>query len=186
MSGGESLAGRILLAMPGMFDPNFERSAIAMYVHDEGGALGIGIGQLRAGIGFHDVLVEVGIDPGLAPDCPVHHGGPVEPGRGFILHSPDWLEEDSILAEPLGAISGSMAILQAIAAGEGPERWLFALGYAGWGPGQLDDEMSRHGWYVAQGRPEILFEIPAEQRWRATWDAEGIDPAQLSTTTGNA
>lgn len=186
MSEAEYLEGRILLAMPGMVDPNFERSVTAVYAHDAHGALGVGIGHLRAGITFHGLLEEVGVDPGVAPDCPVHHGGPVEPGRGFVLHSADWSDEDTIVVPPLGALSGSIAVLRAIAAGNGPKRWLMALGYAGWGPGQLDGEMRYHGWFAATGRPEILFDISAEQRWSATWKAEGINPAQLVGRTGTA
>jgi putative transcriptional regulator len=186
MSEPEYLAGRILLAMPGMVDPNFERSVTAVCVHDELGALGVGIGHLRAGIGFHDLLREVGIEPGAAPDCPVHHGGPVEPGRGFVLHSPDWRDEDTIEVPALGALSASLEVLKAIAGGRGPEKWLMALGYAGWGPGQLDAEMRYHGWFAATGWPEILFETPADRRWAATWEAEGINPAQLVGQTGTA
>ena len=186
MSEGEYLTGRILLAMPGMADPNFGRSVIALCVHDAQGALGIGIGHLREGVGFHELLAEVGVEPGVAPDCPVHHGGPVEPGRGFVIHSPDWSNEDTILVPGFGALSGSLDVLKAITAGTGPKNWLMALGYAGWGPGQLDNEMRYHGWYAAAGRPEILYETPAEQRWAATWKAEGINPAQLVGRTGTA
>jgi len=186
MSEAQYLSGRLLLAMPGMFDPRFEHSVNVMCVHDEHGALGIGIGQLRSGVCFHEVLEELDIDPGVAPDCPVHHGGPVEPGRGFILHSTDWGGTDTIEVQPLCGLSASLDILRAIAEGRGPSRWLFALGYAGWGAGQLEGEMRQHGWYAAEGRQEILFDTPAEQRWAATWKAEGIDPALLSTTTGRA
>jgi putative transcriptional regulator len=186
MTHADYLDGRILLAMPGMADPNFERSVTAICVHDEHGALGVGIGHLRAGIRFHGLLEEVGVDPGVAPDCPIHHGGPVEPGRGFVLHSPDRSDEDTIVVPPLGALSGSLAVLRAIAEGTGPKRWLMALGYAGWGAGQLDGEMRYHGWFAATGRPEILFETAVENRWAATWKAEGINPAQLVGRTGTA
>lgn len=186
MSDAQYLSGRLLLAMPGMFDPRFEHSVNVICVHDEQGALGIGVGHLRHGVLFHEVLEELGIDPGVAPDCPVHHGGPVEPGRGFILHSTDWGGTDTIEVQPLCALSASLDILRAIAEGRGPSHWLFALGYAGWGAGQLEGEMQQHGWYAAEGAPKILFETPAEQRWMATWRAEGIDPALLSNTTGRA
>lgn len=186
MSEAQYLSGRLLLAMPGMGDPRFDRAVIAMCVHDENGAFGIGIGHIRAGIRFHELLAELGIDPGQAPDCAVHHGGPVEPGRGFVLHSADWEGEGTIEVNPLCALSASLDILKAIAEGRGPSRWLIALGYAGWGEGQLDGEMRRHGWYAAQGRPEILFDTPAEKRWTATWKAEGIDPALLASETGRA
>lgn len=186
MTDAQYLTGRLLLALPGIGDPRFEHAAIALCVHDQNGAFGLGVGHLRAGIGFRDLLEDVGIDPGVAPDCPVHHGGPVEPGRGFVLHSDDWGGEGTVAVEPLGALSGSLDVLRAIAEGRGPSRWLFALGYSGWGPGQLDEEMRRHGWFAAEGRQDIIFGTPAEQRWNAAWHAEGIDPALLSSETGRA
>ncbi|MBW8784332.1 MAG: YqgE/AlgH family protein [Novosphingobium sp.] len=186
MSEAEYLTGRLLLAMPGMADPRFARAVIAMCVHDENGALGIGIGHVRSGLNFHELLENVGIEPGQAPDCPVHHGGPVEPSRGFVLHSPEWSDGETIKVGDGWALSASLDLLREIAAGGGPERWLIALGYAGWGAGQLDGEMRRHGWYAAQGRPELLFGTPAETRWAATWRAEGVDPALLANTTGRA
>lgn len=180
------LAGRLLLAMPGMFDPRFERSVNVMCVHDENGAMGIGIGHVREGVRFRDLLEEVGVDPGNAPDCPVLHGGPVEPGRGFILHSTDWGGADTIEVNPLCSLSASVDILRAIAEGRGPSRWIMALGYAGWGAGQLENELHHHGWYVANGYKEILFDTTVDARWMATWRAENIDPALLSTETGHA
>ena len=180
------LSGRLLLAMPGMTDLRFERSVNVMCVHDEHGALGVGVNALRDGLRFHDVLEELGIDPGVAPNGAVHHGGPVEPGRGFLLHSADWGGADTIAVNPLCALSASMDVLRAIAEGRGPSRWLMALGYAGWAPGQLEDEMRGHGWYAADGHREVLFDTPAVERWNAAWRAEGIDPALLSYETGNA
>lgn len=185
-----SLAGKLLLAMPGMADPRFERAVIAMCVHDENGAIGLGIGRKRAGIGFHELLKQVDIDPGRAPDCAVHHGGPVEPGRGFVLHTTDWGGDDTLLVEPPGtqpfAMSASIDILRAIADGKGPERWLIALGYAGWGEGQLDEEMTRHGWFAAASDPNLLFETPADERWVGAFRKEGIDPRMLVGETGVA
>ena len=186
MTEARYLAGRLLLAMPGMGDPRFDRAVIAMCVHDENGAFGLGIGHVRSGVTFHELLRELEIDPGVAPDCPVHHGGPVEPGRGFVLHSEDWNSPDTLEVPGLGALSASLDILRAIAEGKGPERWLIALGYAGWAPGQLDAEMTRHGWFAAEGRMDVVFGVPAEARWAATWRAEGIDPALLASETGRA
>lgn len=180
------LAGRFLLALPGMGDPRFDHAVIALCRHDEHGAFGLGVGDVLPGLKFHDLLEDVGIDPGSAPDCPVHSGGPVEPGRGFVLHSADWTGEDTVQIDGFGALSGSLEVLRAIAEGRGPERFVFALGYAGWGPGQLDGEMRRHGWYAADGKPDVLWETTADQRWLAAWKAEGIDPALLSSQTGRA
>ncbi|MCX7865020.1 MAG: YqgE/AlgH family protein [Novosphingobium sp.] len=186
MTEAHYLSGRLLLAMPGMFDPRFERSVSVMCIHDENGALGIGIGHVHPGVRFRALLKEIGIDPGDAPDREVLYGGPVEPGRGFILHSTDWIGAETITVGSLCALSASVEILQAIARGRGPRHWLMALGYAGWAPGQLENEMRHHGWHAAQGRSEILWETPAEARWAATWRAEGIDPALLASTTGRA
>lgn len=180
------LSGRLLLALPGMGDPRFDRAVIAMCVHDEHGALGIGLGEVLQGVSFRDLLEDVGIVPGHAPEVPVLAGGPVEPARGFVLHSPDWGGEGTLHVEPLGALSASLDVLRAIAEGRGPRRFLFALGYAGWAPGQLDGEMRRHGWHAAEGRPAILWDTPAERRWTAAWQAEGIEPALLASQTGRA
>ena len=184
------LSGKLLLAMPGMADPRFERAVIAMCVHDENGAIGIGVGHKRAGITFRGLLTQLDIDPGDAPDCAIHHGGPVEPGRGFILHSTDWGGQDTLQVNgergELFAMSGTIDVLRAIAEGRGPKRWIAALGYAGWGEGQLDEEMTRHGWFAAQTDTNILFDMPTDERWAATFKAEGIDPRLLASETGAA
>ncbi len=184
------LSGKLLLAMPGMADPRFERAVIALCVHDENGAVGIGIGHKRAGLRFRGLLKQLDIDPGAAPDCAVHHGGPVEPGRGFVLHSSDWGGQDTLKVVgqkgDLCAMTGTIDVLRAIAEGRGPTRWIAALGYAGWGEGQLEEEMTRHGWFAADGKPEILFDTPTDERWGAAFKAEGVDPRLLSSVTGVA
>ena len=184
------LSGKLLLAMPGMADARFERAVIAMCMHDQNGAIGIGIGHKRAGISFRGLLRQLDIDPGAAPDCAVHHGGPVEPGRGFVLHSSDWDGEDSVKVDgPKGeifAMTGTIDVLRAIAEGMGPSRWIVALGYAGWDEGQLDEEMTRHGWFAARAESRILFDTPTDERWAAAFKAEGIDPRLLANETGAA
>lgn len=184
------LSGKFLLAMPGMGDPRFERAIIAMCAHDENGAVGIGIGQKRAGMRLRGLLSQLDIDPGVAPDCAIHHGGPVEPGRGFVLHSTDWGGQDSLkVVGPAGelfAMTGTIDILRAIADGKGPSEWLVALGYAGWSEGQLDEEMTRHGWFAADADPSILFHVPTDERWSATFKTAGIDPRLLVNQTGAA
>ena len=184
------LSGKLLLAMPGMADPRFERAVIALCVHDENGAIGIGVGHKRAGISFRGLLKQLDLDPGQAPDCAVHHGGPVEPGRGFILHSSDWGGQDTLHVNgdhgAIFAMTGTIDVLRAIAEGGGPSRWIAALGYAGWGEGQLDEEMTRHGWFAAHGDSKILFETPTDERWAASFKAEGIDPRLLASETGAA
>lgn len=184
------LSGKLLLAMPGMADPRFERAVIAVCVHDQDGAVGIGVGHKRAGISFRGLLKQLDIDPGQAPDCAVHHGGPVEPGRGFVLHSTDWGGQDSLQVNGpdgvLFSMTGTMDVLKAIAEGRGPSKWIVALGYAGWGEGQLDEEMTRHGWFAAHGDSAILFDTPTDERWAAAFKADGIDPRLLASETGAA
>src|SRR5437764_9583713 len=184
------LSGKLLLAMPGMADPRFERAAIAICVHDENGAVGVGVGHKRAGISFRGLLRQLDIEPGEAPDCAVHHGGPVEPGRGFVLHSSDWGGQDTLHVNgdsgELFAMTGTIDVLRAIAEGRGPKQWIVALGYAGWGEGQLDEEMTRHGWFAARADAGLLFDKPADERWAAAFKAEGIDPRLLASETGAA
>lgn len=186
MPDNSSLAGRFLLALPGMGDPRFRRSVIAMMIHDQDGALGIGLGGLRTGLGLHALLEDLDIDPGKAPDCDILDGGPVEQQRGFVLHSPEWQGNGTILAGDLCAMTASLEILHAIAEGRGPRRFLVALGYAGWTSGQLEGELQHHGWEVLDGLESILFGTSPEQRWTACWRSKGIDPALLSGETGRA
>jgi len=184
------LSGKLLLAMPGMSDPRFERAVIMICIHDENGAIGIGVGHKRAGITFRGLLRQLEIEPGEAPDRAVHHGGPVEPGRGFILHSTDWGGQDSVQVNAengnVFAMTGTIDILKAIAEGKGPSRWIAALGYAGWGEGQLEGEMTRHGWFAAKSNSKILFDTATDERWAAAFKAEGIDPRLLTSETGVA
>jgi putative transcriptional regulator len=176
------LTGQFLLAMPGIGDPRFDRAVIAICSHDAGGALGIGLGTAVVGISFHDVLKQLDIEPGEAPDRPMHLGGPVEPQRGFILHSREWDGADTIDVAGRWALD----ILRAIAAGKGPRRWVAALGYAGWSEGQLDGELTRHGWFNVRGDDALLYEVPPAERWERGFASAGIDPRLLANATGNA
>ena len=181
------LSGKLLLAMPGMADPRFERAVIAMCVHDENGAVGIGIGHKRAGIGFRGLLEQLGIDPGEAPDCagPSRRAG--RAGQGLRAPQRRLGRAGHASRSPGSArMTGTIDVLKAIAEGRGPSRYLVALGYAGWGEGQLDEEMTRHGWFAADGDPAILFDTPTDERWEAAFQAEGIDPRLLASETGAA
>ncbi len=186
MTSPRFLSGQILLALPGMADPRFDRAVIAMCAHDEQGALGIGVGATIANIGFHALLEQLEIEPGEAPNAAVHFGGPVEPQRGFILHSLDWGGQESMQIGDKWGLTGTLDVLRAIAAGKGPKHWISALGYAGWGSGQLDEEMTRHGWFTAKGDTGILFETETHQRWPETYKRAGIDPALLAHDAGHA
>lgn len=186
MTSSPFLTGQFLLAMPGIGDPRFDRAVIAMCTHDENGALGIGIGQVVKQLTFHGVLRQLDIDPGTAPDAPVHAGGPVEPQRGFVLHSRDWSGGDTVDVAGRWALSGTLDVLRAIAKGEGPARWLVALGYAGWDEGQLDGEMTRHGWLNVPGDERLIYDTAADRRWEAGFAGAGIDPRLLASEAGRA
>ncbi|MBR0551771.1 YqgE/AlgH family protein [Stakelama marina] len=180
------LTGQFLLAMPGIGDPRFDQAVIAICAHDDNGALGIGIGAAIDGLGLHDVLEQLEIDPGEAPDAPVHFGGPVEPRRGFILHSNDWSGADTVDVGGRWSLSATIDVLREIAEGKGPSRWVVALGYAGWGEGQLDEEMTRHGWFNVTGDEALLYDTPAEKRWSKGFAEAGIDPSLLANSAGTA
>ena len=180
------LSGQFLLAMPGIGDPRFEKAVIAMCVHDEEGALGIGLGRLAPRIGFHDLLKQLDIDPGEAPNVAIHQGGPVEQQRGFILHSPDWGGQDSCHVGTRWVLTATLDILKAIAEGRGPARWVAALGYSGWQGGQLEQEMSRHGWFVTPGEENLLYDCDVDSRWAKAFSAAGVDSRLLTAEFGTA
>lgn len=180
------LSGQLLLAMPGIGDPRFDKAVIAVCMHDDRGALGIGVGRLAPRLGFHALLDQFEIPAGDSPDAPVHLGGPVEPQRGFVLHSLDWGGQETMEVDGRFALTNTIDVLRAIAEGKGPSRWLAALGYAGWAEGQLDEEMTRHGWFTTQASEALLFDTPVDQRWTAAFQGAGVDPRLLSASAGQA
>ena len=186
MENATYLTGQFLLAMPGIGDPRFERAAIAVCAHDDNGAVGIGLGNLIEGLGLHTLLEQFAIDPGVAPNAPVHLGGPVEPRRGFVIHSTDWGGQDTIDVAGRWAMSGTVDVLRAIADGTGPSRFVVALGYAGWGEGQLDDELTRHGWFNVPGDLGLLYDTPADTRWARGFAEAGVDSRLLASEAGTA
>ena len=187
MSDPRFLVGQLLLAMPGMGDPRFDHAAIAMCVHDEGGALGLVVNHVYEGLTVREVMAQLEVDPGDTPaDLPVYAGGPVEPGRGFVLHSLDYGGQATLQVANAWALTATLDVLKDIAVGKGPSRWLLALGYTGWGEGQLDEELTRHGWLNAPAPAELLFETPLEERWPRAFAALGVDVGQLSATAGRA
>lgn len=186
---GESLKGKILVAMPDMGDPRFDRAVIVMLEHNSEGAMGLVINKPLDAIRFDELLEQLDIVTGngdSAPvDCPVHFGGPVELGRGFVLHSRDLLLEHSMNLEPI-AVTTSLDILERIARNQGPEQALFCLGYTGWSAGQLESEIKQNAWLYAPLDPAILFDTPCEKRWNAAMKQAGIDPDFLSPLSGSA
>ncbi len=187
MSDARYLSGRLLLSMPGIGDPRFERAVIAMCLHDDDGALGIIINKPHGDLTLKTMLTQLEIDTaGLVSDAPVYAGGPVETGRGFVLHSLDYSGQGTVSIGGQWAMTSTIDILRAIAEGRGPKQWLVALGYAGWGAGQLEQEMTRHGWMDADGDTAMLFDTACDRRWPRAYAGMGIDVSHLSPETGHA
>lgn len=180
------LTGQFLLALPGMGDPRFSRAVIALCAHDGDGALGIGIGQIVPGLRFHELLEQLEIAPGVAPDVAIHHGGPVEPQRGFVLHGTDWGGQDTLHVGDRWALTSTLDVLRAIAEGRGPAQWLIALGYAGWAAGQLDAEMTQNAWFTTHGDDSLLFATDPGQRWTSAFASAGVDTRLLTPEIGHA
>ncbi len=175
-----------MLALPGIGDPRFERAVIAVCSHDERGAMGIGIERQIQDFDLHKLLGQFDIPTENIANCSVFAGGPVEPQRGFVMHSLDWGGQGTLQVDNLWALSGTLDILRVIGTSKGPSRWLVALGYAGWGAGQLDGEMKRHGWHVADGNDDLIFETSETSRWRRVFAHSGIDDRLLSPSSGTA
>lgn len=180
------LSGKLLLAMPGIGDPRFERAVIAVCSHDAEGALGIGIGHLLPQIRLHGLLKQFDIATDQVPDVVIYHGGPVEPQRGFVLHSLDWGGQGTVQVGNRWGLTGTIDVLRVVGTPQGPSRWLVALGYAGWGPEQLDGEMQRHGWHVAEGDDDLLFDGEVADRWSQAFAKQGVDARLLAAQSGHA
>ncbi len=178
--------GRMLLAMPGMVDSRFQRAAIAMCVHDENGALGLDIGNAVEGLSLAELMSSIGMDGVALSHVPVMRGGPVEPQRGFVLHSGDWGGQDSITVNTDWRMSGSLDVLKAIAGGDGPAHYIVALGYSGWGAGQLEHEMTAHGWFLGNEIPDHMAAISPGRRWGECFAQCGVDVRLLSGGVGMA
>jgi len=182
-----SLTDHFLIAMPALADPNFARTVTYVCEHNEEGALGIVINRpadLRLGELFEHMEME--ITAGDAMDRNVYMGGPVQRERGFVLHDPDREWDGSMKISEDVAITTSRDILEALAQGAGPRRYLVALGYAGWGPGQLETEMAENAWLSGPADANIIFSISDEERWRAAAALLGVDLTLLSSDAGHA
>jgi len=189
------LDGQLLIAMPVMGDPRFERSVIYLCAHSSEGAMGIIVNRPAGSIDFPELLVQLDIIKKTdqiklsenAESMKVLKGGPVETGRGFVLHSADFFIENTTLSiDGHMCLTATVDILRAIAKGEGPRRAALALGYAGWGAGQLDEEMQANSWLSSPAEPSLIFDTPADARYDAVMSRLGIDPAMLSSAAGRA
>lgn len=186
MTASRFLSGQFLLSMPGMGDSRFERAVVAICSHDEEAALGIVVNHTRGDVDTHGLLSQLDIDPGDSPKRPVFSGGPVETARGFVLHSLDYQSSGTLSVAGRWGLTATLDVLRDIAEGRGPKHWLVALGYTGWGEGQLEDEMLQHGWMTARGRTELLWKVPVEERWKEAFSGEGLDVGLIASAPGRA
>lgn len=182
------LDGRLLVAMPSMGDPRFDRSVIYICAHSDNGAMGLIVNKPAADLKFSDLLDQLDIKADRPIEgIDVHYGGPVEHGRGFVLHSRDYGSEDSTLTvnDEFG-MTATLDILEDISQGFGPQSCLLALGYAGWGPGQLEGEIRENGWLICDADASLVFSADHEGKWAAAMKQIGIDPRVLSMEGGRA
>lgn len=182
------LDGKLLIAMPSMGDPRFTKSVIFMCAHSEDGAMGLIVNKPARDLEFRELLEQLNLTPSKGvPEIRVHLGGPVEHGRGFVLHGKDYSSEDSTLdVDDSFSMTATVDILEALSRGEGPNDCLLALGYAGWGPGQLEGEIQANGWLTCDATSELVFSAADGGKWEAALASLGISPSFLSAAGGEA
>ncbi|WP_018387726.1 YqgE/AlgH family protein [Ancylobacter sp. FA202] len=194
-AGGTFLDGQMLVAMPGMRDERFARAVIYLCAHSPEGAMGIVVNQPASHVNFPDLLVQLDVIPQderihlprSAGGVKVLRGGPVETGRGFVLHTADFFIQDSTLPIDDGiCLTATLDILRAMATGSGPASAMLALGYAGWAPGQLENEIQQNGWLHCPADPTLVFEAEAGEKYDLALRKIGIDPRMLSSEAGHA
>ncbi len=181
------LTGQILVAMPGMLDPRFEKTIIFMCSHGPDGAMGLVINRLYGDLNFPGLLTQFNLSlaPGIE-DLPIYYGGPVEPVRGFVLHSSDYKKEGTTPITPTISMTATVEVLSALSQGKGPGQALLVLGYAGWAAGQLENEIQANGWLTVPADDALIFDVPAEDKWARAMATIGVVPTMLSTDVGHA
>jgi putative transcriptional regulator len=183
------LTAKLLIAMPGMGDPRFAGGVVFLCSHSRDGAMGLIVNKRMDEVTFAELLEQLEIErPGAVPDVPVCYGGPVELRRGFVLHSSDYAPrgEEGLEIDGRFSMTATLDILEDIANGRGPRHALLALGYAGWGPGQLEDEIAANGWLTAEAAPDLVFGSHMDGKWEAALRSLGINPLMLSSEAGHA
>ncbi len=182
------LNGKLLIAMPGMSDPRFVSSVVFMCAYSDEGAMGLIVNKPADELQINDLLTQLEIPKGNGSrDIRVHFGGPVEVGRGFVLHSADYDGGDATMdVDDQFGMTATKDVLEALANGTGPDVAMLMLGYAGWEPGQLENEIKANGWLVADASHEIVFGADSSTMWVAALKTLGVDPMMLSATAGRA
>jgi putative transcriptional regulator len=184
-----SLTGQLLVAMPQMSDPFFDHSVVYLCAHsEETGAMGFVVNKTIEALTIDELYAQLEIEPVMQsnPPQPVHFGGPVATGQGFVLHSTDYHEEDTVGIGEEFAMTATRNILRATSKGEGPRRGLVTLGYAGWGPGQLEAEIGANGWLVVAADPSLVFDTEDGSKWQRALAKLGVSPEMLSGESGRA
>lgn len=186
--GARFLDGQMLIAMPGMGDPRFHRAVIFLCAHSSEGAMGLIVNKPAPDLRFRDLLKQLGIESTAdVGGIRVHFGGPVEHGRGFVLHSGEYdVDGASLKVGPRFGMTATLDVLQDMARGKGPDKALLALGYSGWGPGQLEGEIQANGWLVAPADPALIFDMRDTAKWEAALQSINIDPRLLAGGGGRA
>jgi len=182
-----NLSNHFLLAMPNMADSNFGGTVVFVAEHSEKGALGLVINRPME-LDLQSLFERIDLKLEIAPlsDAPVYFGGPVQTDRGFVLHQPIGSWNSTVAVGETVGLTSSKDVLEAVASGDGPSRMLVTLGYAGWGPGQLEDEISRNAWLTVEADPQVIFETPVSDRLNRAFALLGFDPAFLSSAAGHA
>lgn len=184
---GTFLRGKLLLAMPNMGDLRFERSVICLCEHSEQGAMGIIVNRPASHVAYPELMKQLEIQlPENHKHISVFTGGPVEPNRGFVLHSADYTQESTLVVSEIVAVTATVEILRAIGSGEGPANSLLALGYSGWAPGQLEAEIQANAWLHTEIDADLLFNTEPVQQWPLGMAKLGVDVSMLSSTAGHA
>ncbi len=183
-----NLAGKLLIAMPGMGDPRFEHSVVFMCAHSPDGAMGLIVNKPAPDLSFGQLLDQLGITQSdRSRDIRIHLGGPVEHVRGFVLHSGDYAGQGTTMhVDDRFGMTATLDILQALAEGAGPARSILALGYAGWGPGQLEAEILSNGWLTCEASDDLVFTAPDARKWEGALRSLGVNPLTLSAAAGRA
>ena len=186
MSG--QLAGKVLIAMPGMGDPRFDQSIIYLCAHSDEGAMGLIVNKPAGGVVLGDVLGQLDIEvDAKVHDMQVHVGGPVETARGFVLHTRDFQSDlHSLNVDEDFVMTGTMDVLEAMGQAKGPMRSQLMLGYSGWGSGQLEEEIRQNGWLICEALPEPVFETDDGDKWSKALASIGVSPLTLSASAGRA
>ncbi len=180
------LEGELLVAMPSLGDSRFSRSVIFICAHSDDGAMGLVVNRLMPKPTFADLLTQLEIQEPSANEFPIHFGGPVESARGFVLHTTDYVRDESLIIQDDLALTATVEILREIAAGNGPRQSILALGYAGWGPGQLENEVQENAWLNVAVDEDLLFDPDIGDKWERAMRKIGVDFNMLSATAGRA